>query len=616
MNKHDEVREGERVLVRGIDYDRWNFERWRGRTVRELLAPQQPGESYDDYRRRIGLRTWEEFLAETDEDFQPPPGWESRPKKRRREDEPIGDASGPDKPTIVLEPGNIKGVVDQAEDALIATDFGLFQRNGVIVEISTAPAITADGRLIEIKAIALRGDHALVEDLSRAAVWEKFDSRARANRPANPPPWIVPTLRQRGGLKFPVLAGVIQAPTMRADGSILDRPGYDAATGLFVDFNGVEFPEIPDEPTKEEAHQALDLLNDLISTFPFVSDAARSVALSALLTSVSRRSLSTAPLHGFSATAPGTGKGKLVKIASVIATGEDAPVMSQGKTEEELEKKLSAAFMKAQQIICLDNAERPIGGEFICLALTETRVEARILGKSEIPTVDVGAFMMATGNNLRFAGDMTRRALRCDIDAGVERPELRVFDRDPVATVKADRPRYVAAVLTILRAFHVAGRPSTVTPLGSFEEWSGLVRGALLWLGCADPVDTQEEIRSTDPIRAAIESVMAQWWSVVGDKPVTVSEVVKIASGQQYHGDFEHPEFREALLAVAGVGAIINPKRLGDWLAQSKKRIVGGSWFEPCGTRHKVAVWALRGNREGEDKAPELTNVDDGEPEF
>lgn len=44
---------------------------------------------------------------------------------------------------------------------------------------------------------------------------------------------------------------------------------------------------------------------------------------------------------------------------------------------------------------------------------------------------------------LTFVGDMTRRAIRAVLDAGVERPELRAFDRDPLSLTEAPRGAYI-----------------------------------------------------------------------------------------------------------------------------------------------------------------------------
>lgn len=121
----------------------------------------------------------------------------------------------------------------------------------------------------------------------------------------DPPMSIVRTLlARRGRLRFPSLTGVVNVPMMRADGSILDAPGYDAATGLLFDPLGITFPPIPNRPTRNDAEKALVRLNDVIKDFPFVEQMHRSVALSAILTGCCRRSLQTAPLHACSRPGP------------------------------------------------------------------------------------------------------------------------------------------------------------------------------------------------------------------------------------------------------------------------------------------------------------------------
>jgi hypothetical protein len=99
----------------------------------------------------------------------------------------------------------------------------------------------------------------------------------------------------------------------------------------------------------------------LLEGFPFDGPADRSVALSGILTALDRRSMETAPLHAFTAPEAGSGKSLLTDIAAMIATGALAPVISQGRTEDELEKRLGAAFIHGDQIISIDNCAHGIG---------------------------------------------------------------------------------------------------------------------------------------------------------------------------------------------------------------------------------------------------------------
>jgi len=410
----------------------------------------------------------------------------------------------------------------------------------------------------------------------------------------------VKTLKDRkGGLRFPVLAGVVHAPVMRGDGSVLTEAGYDPATGLLFDPLGVEFPPVPDHPTREDACKALEELAAIVKDFPFVTPAHRAVALSGLLTSVCRRALATAPLHAFSAPIRGSGKSKLVDIASVIATGLEAPVVAAGATDEELEKRLVALLLEGRQLITIDNCSRALGGDFLCQILTQATVKARILGKSETPTCSTGALVMATGNNFVAAGDLERRTIVCKLDPKCETPETRVFAFEPVTVAKERRPALVVAALTVLRAYHVGGRPGRPDPLGSFEDWSNLVRGALIWLGEADPVDTMAEVRASDPTTAQLRQVAAAWREAFNSEGVTVAMVIKKSMEQarasNYEGsmEFVNDDLHEALIAVAGRGGSINSRALGAWLSGFKDRVTDGQRFENRGLRDGVAVWAL-----------------------
>jgi putative DNA primase/helicase len=338
-------------------------------------------------------------------------------------------------------------------------------------------------------------------------------------------------------------------------------------------------------------------LRDLIGTFPFVDDADRAVALSGILTAVIRRSLPTSPLHGFNAPTAGSGKSMLVDIGSVISAGRLAAVIAQGKTEEEMEKRLGASLLAGDPLISIDNCDSPLGGELLCQALTQPTLKVRILGKSLNAEVPSNAAIYATGNNLTLAGDMTRRALRCSLDPGVERPELRAFDRNPVTTVKENRGQYIAAAITIMRTFYVAGQPQQTTPLGSFEDWSRWVRDALIWLGEADPCATMDKVRGADPKLEALTMVLEQWRAVIGGARVSVKEAIDLAVEQRISAfgrpEFVQPDFREVLLGVAGDGGAISGRRLGKWIAANQNRIVGGFKLVSAGMVAGLARWRL-----------------------
>ncbi|MFC0202070.1 PriCT-2 domain-containing protein [Paracoccus rhizosphaerae] len=515
---------------------------------------------------------------------------------RDNDELPTHDDAG--RPIIYLFAGQMPTIIDMAEGALLHAELGYYQRGSMVVRPAMVPVAISDGRKIDAPRLVDVKAHHMAEAFTRVASFKRFDKRAEKWVNSDCPHRIAETfLAREGQWRLPVLTGIINCPTLRPDGSILDLPGYDPQTGLLFDPQDVRFPALPRDPDRATALRALGFLKDLIATFPFVTDADRSVALSGILTALVRRSLPTAPLHGFNAPTAGTGKSMLVDLASQIATARPAPVIAQGKSEEEMEKRLGAALIAGDVLIAIDNCEEPLGGELLCQTLTQTSLKVRILGKSVNAEVPSNAAVFATGNNLTLEGDMTRRAIRAMLDAGVERPELRAFDRDPLAVVTAQRGDYVTAGLTVLRAYHIAGRPEMLAPLGSFTDWSRWVRDALIWLGEADPCDTMEGMRGADPKLEALTTVLEQWREVIGMDKVSVREIIERATvqRQQLYGrsEFIHPEFREALLRVAGEGGAINGGRLGKWIGGQQNRIVNGLRLVSAGVSAGRARWQL-----------------------
>lgn len=219
---------------------------------------------------------------------------------------------------IVVQAGKLPEIVDQAEEALFDADAGVYQRGGMLVRLYRTGPVTVrgisrpDGALL----VAQVDQTWLTERLTAAAVWMKFDLRSDKMKQVNCPVEIARTLLARAGSwRFEPLVGIVEAPTLRPDGSILEAPGYDDATGLFFEPGEYVFPPIPEAPSKTDAQSAVDLVGELLRGFPFVTEAHRSVAFSAILTGLVRRSLDSAPLHGFTAPVMRSGKSMLCDLA-------------------------------------------------------------------------------------------------------------------------------------------------------------------------------------------------------------------------------------------------------------------------------------------------------------
>jgi hypothetical protein len=203
--------------------------------------------------------------------------------------------------SITMQPGQLNAVVDQAEASLLASKFPIYQRGQELMRVTRlgkAEEIEGVRRTAGVTMLYPVHSTWLTQSMARAADW--YSVSEDGIRPADPGERYAKHLLARTGeWKFPELKAIVTAPTLDKEGRVIQKPGFDAASGLLLDFEEGAFPEIPEQPTMLEAQKGLDQLRHLIEEFPFVNDAARAVALLAMLTVLVRASLSTAPLHAF-----------------------------------------------------------------------------------------------------------------------------------------------------------------------------------------------------------------------------------------------------------------------------------------------------------------------------
>jgi hypothetical protein len=530
---------------------------------------------------------------------------------------------------IRLDPHELIENLDTIEQTLIDKRACVYQRDRTVVTIGTVIAVSCEGKETIYQAIVPLNAVSLREIVAHYCVFVKKDARSKAKWVVTlPPNYLMEGLLNRASFKLPVLRGIVNHPTITHAGRIVTAPGYDKSTGIYFDPLGVEFPQLPEitcENARELAMTALERIERLFYTFKFVNEASRSVALSQLMTGVSRRAMKTAPIHVGDAAVRGSGKSKISCICSIVAIGKPAPALNQGYSHEEFEKRLASMLIAGHAIIHIDNCSAIVDGDLLNSVSTEETVALRPLGQSRIVEITTGSLVCPNGNNIVVKGDAIRRCVKYRLDPKVERPEDLQFDYDPVQDALMNRAEIVVAILTILRAHHVA-KPKPPRVWQSFEDWSNTVRSALIWLGRADPCETVEELASDDPELAEMRAVYSEWWAHVGewmkgvpgradpahrkDYFVTVAEVIKTATSKEVvyeNGNPKkneagevitkpvHPQFREALLAVAGDGWAINAKKLGQWLkAHLDRRVRVEDWERIAKDKTRLNKWVLR----------------------
>jgi hypothetical protein len=536
--------------------------------------------------------------------------------------DPLDYTAKRDGPVIRIEPNQVADTVDQIEHALIQGNRNLYQRGGKIVYPCQIKGMSHNGEETYTPGIDNVSPNRLFEFADSVAIYERYSASTDQWTLCDAPRALVAVLLERGGdLRLPVLRAIVNTPLVFPDGRILDTPGYDAASGLLYDPQGVEWAAVPEHPTKDDAVAALRVVNEPLAHYRFKDDGdgdsadaggegkerglvSRSVAHSLMITGVVRATLDLAPGYAISATDIGAGKGKLVALASVLAVNDIPRTITQGKDGEEFEKRLVAELRVNTGMISIGNCRQPIRGDFIEEFLTNKRVHPRILGLSESITVDNTNLVVWNGNNLLVIGDTVRRFVRVYIDPGVEFAYRQVFPFDPVDYARDHRVRIVTAILTLLRAYAVSEDKPALEPLHNFDLWSQFVRGAIVWAGGADPVLSQSKIVEEDETRLELARIMAGWEESMGtDKFFRLEEVAAEASEWHFGGSTydrgrpKWPEFYDALedIAVFDKSNKISTKKLGHWLKTKANAIVDSKTFvRMYNTDRKAYDWMLK----------------------
>jgi len=497
-------------------------------------------------------------------------------------------------------------VVSEAIAAL-AADPGIFQRGNVLVRVlRDKPPKDGIVRSVGSATISELPQANLRERMTAYATFTKYVKQGdvMAEVPAHPTQWLVSAVDARGewpGIRR--LAGISDVPVLRPDGSLWQTPGYDEATGFLFD-PSTTFPIIPDGVNIDDADAALTELMEIVGDFRFESDDHRAAWLSALLTPLARPAFDgPAPLFLIDANVRGAGKGLLGQTIGWIVLGHEMPASSYAHDPEEMRKKITSIAMAGDQVVHLDNLEGSFGNDALDRALTTTRWKDRLLGTNKLVDLPLSPIWYGTGNNVSVAADTTRRIIHIRLDVLNEHPEERSGFKHPdlLGWIRENRPRLLVAAMTILVGYFNSGRPThNLTPFGSFEGWSRLVREAVVWVGLPDPCRTRTRLaESADTTADALgQLVHAFKMYDTANEGIVFSDLLS----KLYRKDFQPNDeasvtMRAALENLAGCppGKAPGPRQVGNKIRSFRRRVVGGFYLDtnPNEYHRNGAVWRL-----------------------
>ena len=441
-------------------------------------------------RHPIGLKKSQ--IANGWDDFDPLPRGMTYPERLAQ----ILDAPPFEtREVILVHPDQMVDAANAVEQALI-DDGDYYERGGDITIVGKPPTIIKDGkrgklgdRFINQDQLERAGqrmypqeEYGVFEALGRVARFEEPDKKGKPRSVPPPMPIVKMLMARKGRLRLPRLVAVLDHPTITADGELLTKPGYDAETGLYLDFKDGDYPDILDQPTKADAMEALEILLDLCPEFPFVTKADRSVYLAFLLTSVSRTALKSAFAFGFSSPKARTGKSMLVDSGSALSCGGTASVINWTKSDTENDNCLDMALLAGSLNIAVDNVDCVINAARLASILTQREIKVRTFHTKKFNEVPCVATISFTGPRLRShrRSSATLSEVFAERDATGRSYATSLastpWSKSPPTVASSSRPR-----MTILRAYVVAGRPKVPhMRVGSFEGWCDWIGASLL----------------------------------------------------------------------------------------------------------------------------------------
>ena len=425
-------------------------------------------------REDYSKRTIKNAFSKIREFYKPKKTMDYQGKERRH-----------DLPMVVVGNGQLRDSIDDSLAALLKSQESsptIFVQSGRIVRVTRnekgTPVILQMG-VPEIKGLLTRS----------ADFFKVVGSGDEATlKPVSPPNEVAEgILAMQTGWPLPPLQGIVETPTIRPDGTILDKPGYDEQTYLYyMPGPGMEECGVPEQPTRSDVDQAVAVIEDIIADFPFKTQADHANAYGPLLTHFMRPAISgCVPMATVDATKPGTGKGLYAGVVSDVTTGRPANIMTAPEHEEEWRKQLTSVLLEGQSIILFDNITDKLQSPSLDAVLTAREWQTRMLGSNSIIRVVNNATWIATGNNIQLGSDLARRCYRIRLDPHVSRPwEREGFRHEDLEDwVCKNRARIVSALLTIIRAWYNDGCPidKSIKAMGTFTDWKKKIGSILTY---------------------------------------------------------------------------------------------------------------------------------------
>jgi hypothetical protein len=402
--------------------------------------------------------------------------------------------------------------------------------------------------------------------------------------------------------KWPSLSpsrGIAGAPLLRPDGTLLQDPGYDQKTGLYL-ASKIPLNRVPEQPTEKQVEDARSFILDrFLCDFPWVDEADRANYVGVLVTPVLRKfTRALSPFVVYTATMPSSGKSILTHAAGTIY-GQRVLTWPDGEgSDAELRKSITSVLADPVGTVIFDNLAEGtvIKSPVLARLITDPTWADRLLGGNVTASFVNDRLWCATGNNLQLGGDMATRTVMIRLDPDMPRPEERppgdfaIPNLDQWILEPANQRRVLWNLLVLVLDWTSSGHPETRgVAMRQFTPWAQHIGGFLDHHGIKGFLTNVESVRGSDDDAAIWGAFLARWHKRYGDKALTTHELrldadVPLSGIDPWDG----------LFIMDGRGKPPNEVSLGKRLAGQVGRWRGSHVLRSEVDRHdKVRTWRV-----------------------
>lgn len=394
------------------------------------------------------------------------------------------------------------------------------------------------------------------------------------------------------------LRGIAGAPLLRPDGTLLQEPGYDQATGLYL-ASKIPLDPVPTRPSPDEVGKArMFLLDRFLADFPWVDEADKANYIGVLVTPILRRfTRALSPFIVYTATMPSSGK-TILTCGPGMLYGQRVLTWPDGQdSDSELRKSITSVLADPAGTVIFDNLAEGtvIKSPVLAHLITDRTWADRLLGGNVTASYANDRLWSATGNNLQLGGDMATRTVLIRLDPDMPRPEERteftIPNLDQWILQPANQRLVLWNLLVLVLDWTSQGAPRPPGPaMRQFTPWAEAIGGFLEHHGIKGFLTNAESVRGIDDDAAIWTAFLGRWHKIHGDKWLTTHELR--LSADIPPGGFDD---WDGLFIMDGRGKLPNEVSLGKRLAGQAGRWRGSYVLRGnSGTRHgNVRTWQV-----------------------